>query len=490
MLSCKKTEVDFSGVIGDFRYNWVSVIGLSKGAFLFSYFVAALWLVSVSTVDEAIELYNMGDSPGAIIALESMISMGSLSFDEELRAWDRLGSSYYAMGNSSAASEAYTELLRLDVYYDLSPRANPRLQALLNSVRDNIMASAMVRSEPAGAFVTLDGQLMGVTPIMLDGLLGGNVYEVDVYQVGYATEFFTLVAQPGFSHMLQFDLNILPDPASVAVAVNTDPVVAESQGGQSQSTIVQTSETMENQGNTGNLSSDELVASPFETSGEISRPSDELIASPFETAGQTDTGAEEPVQVAEVVNTGTTQTPPQSTADLLAMLSGGGGIDMAALNSSGTLTSGGGTAIGLAGSTGGRSGVVSSGVAAQAEAMGREIMVFSDISSLSTPTVSGSENYSSRTVDEIAELVSEKRGSVMYVYNKHLRTDPLLMGRVDVAMMIHPSGRVSDVEIVGSNMYNRAFELELISSIEQWRFGSVSSSEGPLPIQLPFSFNP
>lgn len=470
-----------TALLAIFSVTGVSMIGLSKGAFLFSYFVAALSLVSVSTVDEAIELYNMGDSPGAIVALESMISMGSLSFDEELRAWDRLGSSYYAMGNSSAASEAYTELLRLDVYYDLSPRANPRLQALLNSVRDNIMASAMVRSEPAGAFVTLDGQLMGVTPIMLDGLLGGNVYEVDVYQVGYATEFFSLVAQPGFSHMLQFDLSILPDQPSVAVAVNTN------QGGQ---TSVQTSEPTGTQGYIGNLYSDELVASPFETSGEIIGYSDELIASPFETAGQAGTGAEEQVQVAEVINTETTQTPPQSTADLLAMLSGGGGIDMAALNNSGTLTSGGGTAIGLAGSTGGRSGIVSSGVAAQAEAMGREIMVFSDISSLSTPTVSGSESYSSRTADEIAELVSEKRGSVMYVYNKHLRTDPLLMGRVDVAMMIHPSGRVSDVEIVGSNMYNRAFELELVSSIEQWRFGSVSSSEGPLPIQLPFSFNP
>ncbi len=172
------------------------------------------------------------------------------------------------------------------------------------------------------------------------------------------------------------------------------------------------------------------------------------------------------------------------------MLSGGSGIDVAAVNSSGSLTNGGNSSIGLAGSSGGRSGIVSSGVAAQAEALGREVMVFSDISSLGTPTATGTENYSSRTAEEIAELVAEKQGMVMYVYNKHLRTDPLLMGRVDVAMIIHPSGRVSDVEIVGSNMYNRAFELELLSSIEQWRFGSVNSSEGPLPIQLPLSFNP
>lgn len=409
-------------------------------------------------------MYNMGDSPGAIVALESMISQGSLSFDEELRAWDRLGSSYYAMGNNAAASTAYEELLRLDVYYDLSPRANPRLQTLLDSVRDSIMASAMVRSEPAGAFVTLDGQLMGVTPIMLDGLLGGNEYAVDVYQVGYTTEYYNLNALPGFSHMLQFDLDIVPDQASVAVAGAGSSTIPYSQ-------IDSQTVAAENQGSVGSLRPDEMVTSPLETT---------------QVAGTSDGNPDQQV----IDNSETSALPPQNTADLLAMLSGGGGIDMAALNSSGTLTTGGGSNIGLAGSTGGRSGGVSSGVAAQAEALGREIMVFSDISSLSTPAVSGSEGYSSRSTQEIAELVAEKRGTVMYVYNKHLRTDPLLMGRVEVAMIVHPSGRVSDVEIVTSNMYNQAFELELISSIQQWRFGSVSSSEGPLPIQLPFSFSP
>ena len=414
--------------------------------------------MSVSTVDEAIELYNMGDSPGAIVALEQMIAQGSLSFDEELRAWDRLGSSYYAVGNNSAAGAAYTELLRLDVYYDLSPRANPRLQALLDSVRDNIMASAMVRSEPAGSFVTLNGQLMGVTPIMLDGLLGGDEYEVDVYQVGYTTEYYTLSAQPGFSHILEFNLEVLPDLASTAVADAGS--TTDSQSG----SVVETGQTETVvQGSTGSLLPDELVTSPLET----------------DTQGQQVAGGNSDIQE-----------QPQSTADLIAMLSGGGGIDMTALNSSGTLTSGTGENIGLAGSTGGRMGVVSSGVAAQAEALGRDVMIFSDISSMTSPTVTGSENYSSRSAEEIAELVTEKRGTIMYVYNKHLRTDPMLMGRVDVAMIIHPSGRVSDVEIVSSNMYNQSFELELVASIEQWRFGSVSSSEGPLPIQLPFSFSP
>lgn len=423
------------------------------------YFLLVLSLLSVSTVDEAIQLYEMGDSPGAIIALEEMINLGSLSFDEELRAWDRLGSSYYAMGNPEAAASAYSELLKLDVYYDLSPRANPRLQTLLDDVRNNTMASAMVRSEPAGAFVTLDGQVMGVTPIMLDGLMGGNAYEVNVYQVGYSPETYNLDAEPGFSHMLQFSLDILPDVTAVGVAVADQSV------------------------------STDIIPDVIDSQGEL-RP-DELIASPFETDTNplvdTSTTPNDQLATTQVADS------PQTTAELLAMLSSGGGIDMASMNTTEGFSSANGSSsesIGLAGSSGGTTGLSHSGVAAQAEALGREIMVFTDLSGMSGATTTNSDNYSSRTGEEIAELVAEKRGSVMYVYNKHLRTDPLLMGRVEVAMIIHPSGRVSDVEIVSSNMYNMAFEVELTRSIEQWRFGSVSENEGPIPIQLPFSFSP
>jgi TonB family protein len=400
-------------------------------------------LLSVSTVDEAIELYEMGDIPGAIVALEAMLDRGSLSFDEELRAWDRLGSSYFAMGNTSAASEAYSRLLRLDVYYDFSPRANPRLQTLLDDVRNRTMASAMVRSEPAGAFVTLDGQIMGVTPIMLDGLMGGNSYSVDVYQVGYSAEYYTLLAQPGSNHMLEFTLSVLPDPSTASVASGDQ---TEAQAGSS-----------------AGLRPDEMVTSPFESSQSAA------------DAGSVATAASHQAG---------------STAELIAMLSGGGGIDVSSLNSTAGFSTESHEAVGLAGSSGRTGEVISSGIAAQAEALGREIMVFSDLSDMAAPTATGSGSYSSRSAEEIAELVAGKRSQVMYIYNKHLRNDPLLMGRVEIALIVHPSGRVSDVEIVSSNMYSPAFELELARAVEQWRFGSVSENEGPLPIQLPFSFSP
>ncbi|NLI01826.1 MAG: hypothetical protein GX473_00645, partial [Candidatus Fermentibacter daniensis] len=80
--------------------------------------ILALVLVG-GTVDEAITLYENGDIPGAIAALESIVTGPNLSLDERIRALDRLGSAYFAMGRSDDAGAAYLELLRLDVHYDL-----------------------------------------------------------------------------------------------------------------------------------------------------------------------------------------------------------------------------------------------------------------------------------------------------------------------------------------------------------------------------------
>jgi TonB family protein len=87
------------------------------------------------------------------------------------------------------------------------------------------------------------------------------------------------------------------------------------------------------------------------------------------------------------------------------------------------------------------------------------------------------------------EVLNEKRTAVSFIYNKHLRSDPMLMGTVLIEMVIEPSGRVSGVRILGSNTYNPAFELELARTIETWRFGAVDEDEEPLVVQYPFNFS-
>ena len=72
-----------------FGVHWfiVQMEGFAK-TMVFS-LLLTLSISGVATVDEAIELYMMGDIPGAITSLEEMLQSSSLSFDEQLRAYDR-----------------------------------------------------------------------------------------------------------------------------------------------------------------------------------------------------------------------------------------------------------------------------------------------------------------------------------------------------------------------------------------------------------------
>ncbi len=386
----------------------------------------AMSLVGAS-VDEAIALYENGDIPGAIDALEEIVAAPDLSFDERLRAWDRLGSAYFAMGRSDDAGMAYLELLKLDVHYDLSPRANPRLRALLGTVRDGNMAQAEITSFPDGALVTLDGELMGVTPITLDGLLAGEEYEVSVYSSGFADATRTLLAQAGQSHPMSFSLT----PAFESIA---------------------------------GLAPDSTVAAQVDLAAIL---------------GSGGTGPS------------TQGAAPATTADLVNILTSGGGFDMAALAGSGALSSQR-ASTGIAGAERFDDIQLVSGTDAQAQSSADPVstMVFSGAGLSGTGAMSAGEAPgSSRTGDEIMEVLTEKRGAVSFIYNKHLRSDPMLMGTVLIEMVIEPSGRVSSVNIIGSNTYNPAFELELARTIETWRFGAVDEDEDPLTVQYPFTFS-
>ena len=395
-------------------------------------------VVSVAgSVDDAIMLYETGDIPGAITALEGLVGLPDLSYDEQLRAWDRLGSAYFAMGDVNKASWAYLELLKLDVHYDLNPLANPRLRDLLGQVRDSSMATAMVTTSPEGALITLDDELLGVTPMTLDGLLGGEEYDISVYSNGYQSQSMVLVARAG--EMQDVSFNLIPVQETIQVAVQPD----------TSTTAVDT-------------------GAPDIT---------EILGTSQQVAASGQGGPDGQTEV--------------STADLVNILTSGGGFDMAALASSGALSSQRTPSGGIAGA---ERVIGEVDTTAQAPSMAepdlQSLMVFSDASSMFGESASGGDiPGSSRTSEEIMGVLAEKRSSVTFIYNKHLRNDPMLMGTVTVEMVIEPSGRVSRVNIINSNTYNPAFELELARTIETWRFGAVDENEGALTVQYPFTFS-
>ena len=436
----------------------------------------AVSLTGATTVDEAIELYEMGDIPGAIVSLEELISSSLLSYDEQLRAYDRLGSAYFAMGQQDDARNAYFELLKLDTYYDFSPRANPRLRELLSSVRLESMATALVQSTPPGAFVTLDDELLGVTPMLVDGLMGGTGYNIAVYAVGFETEEHTLMAEPGFHHEMSFGLLEIQTGTAVALAENsgTSAITA------SDTSLTGTTELTNPVNLSGHTVPDPIIDSSAGNASETGSGGSQTFNPPDHVSPDTSSGSIQPDIIPTEV--------PTSTEDLIEMLTAGG-IDMASLANSGSLSSLN-QETGIAGSESATSGQIDSGIPLTADAGTQHVMVFSDVTSAATQVSPDGGSYSSRSSGEIMEVLTEKRSSVTFIYNKHLRTDPLLSGTIEIEMVIQPSGRVSDVRILQSNTYNPAFELELARAIETWRFGSVDSNEGSLTVQYPFSFNP
>jgi TonB family protein len=332
------------------------------------------------------------------------------------------------------------------------------------------MATALIQSDPPGAFVTLDDELLGVTPMLMDGLMGGNSYAIAVYAVGHEPEAFTLTAEPGFHHEMTFQLVAAGVPDAVAVAENS---------GGGNPLAVDTSSTVPVDPVNTDIIPDNVEPVDIE-------PVDVQPDTGPDTIEQPDTQETPDVQPDDMASTNV----PATTEELIAMLTTEG-IDMASLASSGSLSSLDTENTGVAGAESATGGQVESGVPLTADAGTQQVMVFSDVSSTSGGTVTESgDTYSSRSSSEILEVLNEKRSAITFIYNKHLRTDPMLMGTVEIEMVIQPSGRVSDVRIVQSSTYNPAFELELARSIETWRFGSVDENEGPLTVQYPFSFSP
>jgi TonB family protein len=296
----------------------------------------------------------------------------------------------------------------------------------------------MVTTSPEGALITLDGELLGVTPMSLDGLLGGQEYNISVYSNGYQADSLVLVAMAGQLQDISFDLLPVSEAVQVALQPDTSASSAGSTGPQDLASIL---------------------------------------------------AASQQVAASDQDNTGTQ--PQVSTADLVNILTSGGGFDMAALASSGALSSQRVPSGGIAGAERVEGSIDTSSIApSMAETDLQSLMIFSDPTASRGDTASaGAIPGSSRTSEEIMEVLAEKRSSVTFIYNKHLRNDPMLMGTVVVEMVIEPSGRVSNVDIVQSNTYNPAFELELARTIETWRFGAVDENEGSLTVQYPFTFS-
>ncbi len=83
---------------------------------------------------------------------------------------------------------------------------------------------------------------------------------------------------------------------------------------------------------------------------------------------------------------------------------------------------------------------------------------------------SGSSGKASRSREEIELVFDMNKGAIFALYNRALRIDPSLEGKLVLRLTIAPSGEVTFCEIVSSELGDEDLERKLVQRIRMFRF--------------------
>jgi len=91
-------------------------------------------------------------------------------------------------------------------------------------------------------------------------------------------------------------------------------------------------------------------------------------------------------------------------------------------------------------------------------------------------------------VEEIKLVFERNKGAIYAIYNRALREDPSLEGKVVVSLRIAPSGEVLECKLVSSELKAPELEKKLLGRIKSFDFGAKDVDE--LTITWPVDFLP
>lgn len=91
-----------------------------------------------------------------------------------------------------------------------------------------------------------------------------------------------------------------------------------------------------------------------------------------------------------------------------------------------------------------------------------------------------------RSEEEIALIFEKNKGAIFSLYNRALRKDPTLQGKVVLELTIDSSGKVTKCRIISSELNNKSLERKLIARIKLFRFPTkqVKSTTVTYPIDF------
>lgn len=105
-----------------------------------------------------------------------------------------------------------------------------------------------------------------------------------------------------------------------------------------------------------------------------------------------------------------------------------------------------------------------------------------------TPGKTSSGNKMLRPEQEIAQVFQKNKGAIFSIYNRALRKDPSLQGKVILEITIAPNGSVVKCHILSSELNNKALERKLIARVKLFKFNAGNLKQ--VTVKYPIDFLP
>ncbi|HEY5738965.1 MAG TPA: AgmX/PglI C-terminal domain-containing protein [Gammaproteobacteria bacterium] len=93
-----------------------------------------------------------------------------------------------------------------------------------------------------------------------------------------------------------------------------------------------------------------------------------------------------------------------------------------------------------------------------------------------------------RSRDEIERVFQQYKGGIFNIYNRALRKDPTLAGKVVIELTIAPDGSVKAARILSSELGDEQLERKLILKIKRFKFSKSNVAE--ITVTYPIEFLP
>jgi protein TonB len=84
----------------------------------------------------------------------------------------------------------------------------------------------------------------------------------------------------------------------------------------------------------------------------------------------------------------------------------------------------------------------------------------------------GGSGKASRSIEEIRLVFERNKGAIYALYNRALREDPTLQGKIVLELRIAPSGAITELRLVSSELRAAELEGKLLARIRQFDFGA------------------